>query len=151
MFVFCFFPLSCFWLFPTHTHTRPPPLSQINDRYAFPDELDLDAGDRRYLSKNADPAVRNLYRLHSVLVHSGGVHGGHYYAFIRPDGRTWLRFDDERVTVESAAAAVEEQYGGGGGGDGLGGPPRLAKFSNAYMLVYIRVSDWDQVKGGEWR
>jgi len=24
------------------------------------------------------------YVLFSVLVHSGGVHGGHYYAFIRP-------------------------------------------------------------------
>lgn len=22
--------------------------------------------------------------VYSVLVHSGGVHGGHYYAFIRP-------------------------------------------------------------------
>jgi hypothetical protein len=44
--------------------------------------------------------VRNLYRLHSVLVHSGGVHGGHYYAYIRPDGKKWLKFDDTSVTLE---------------------------------------------------
>lgn len=25
-----------------------------------------------------------MVRVCSVLVHSGGVHGGHYYAFIRP-------------------------------------------------------------------
>lgn len=25
-----------------------------------------------------------LFFYYSVLVHSGGVHGGHYYAFIRP-------------------------------------------------------------------
>jgi uncharacterized UBP type Zn finger protein len=37
----------------------------------------------------SDRSVRNLYKLHSVLVHSGGTHGGHYYAFIRPDGKTW--------------------------------------------------------------
>ena len=119
---------------------------KINDRYAFPVELDLDVGDGKYLSKNADRSVRNAYRLHSVLVHSGGVHGGHYYAFIRPDAATgWLRFDDERVTREPDAAAVDDQYGGAGG-LGAGGPPRLAKFSNAYMLVYVRVSDWDQVR-----
>ena len=37
-----------------------------------------------------------------VLVHSGGVHGGHYYAYIRPRlDSQWLKFDDERVTLES--------------------------------------------------
>lgn len=41
--------------------------------------------------------MRNQYRLHSVLVHSGGVHSGHYYAFIRPDGRQWLKFDDDKA------------------------------------------------------
>jgi hypothetical protein len=49
----------------------------------------------------ADRSVRNLYKLHSVLVHSGGVHGGHYYAYIRPDGKTWLKFDDTNVSIES--------------------------------------------------
>ena len=45
--------------------------------------LDLDASERRYMAPGSDSTVRNLYRLHSVLVHSGNVHGGHYYAFIR--------------------------------------------------------------------
>jgi hypothetical protein len=60
----------------------------------------------------ADRSVRNLYKLHSVLVHSGGVHGGHYYAYIRPDGRSWLKFDDTSVTMEDEHKALEEQYGG---------------------------------------
>ena len=77
----------------------PFALSQINDRYEFPDELDLDVEDGKWLSENADRSVRNLYKLHSVLVHSGGVHGGHYYAYIQPDGKRWLKFDDERVRV----------------------------------------------------
>ncbi len=46
-----------------------------------------------------------------MLVHSGGVHGGHYYAYIRPDGVQWLRFDDERVTKEENAKAMDEQFG----------------------------------------
>lgn len=46
-------------------------------------ELDLDRDNHKYLTPGADKSVRNLYHLHSVLVHSGGVHGGHYYAFIR--------------------------------------------------------------------
>jgi ubiquitin carboxyl-terminal hydrolase 7 len=57
---------------------------KINDRYEFPLQLDLDREDGKYLSPDADRSVRNHYTLHSVLVHSGGVHGGHYYAFIRP-------------------------------------------------------------------
>lgn len=118
---------------------------QINDRYEFPLQLDLDREDRKYLSPDSNRSVRNLYSLHrlfivvkhqcslygrliwqdltllhtcvdiclcmymhtliyicsccisyfvgcvlnqiifcSVLVHKGGEHGGHYYAFIRP-------------------------------------------------------------------
>lgn len=60
----------------------------------------------------ADRTVRNKYKLHSVLVHSGGVHGGHYYAYIRPDGKTWLKFDDTAVTIESEEKALNEQFGG---------------------------------------
>ena len=37
------------------------------------------------------------YKLHSVLVHSGGVHGGHYFSFTCVDGKQWLKFDDEKV------------------------------------------------------
>jgi ubiquitin carboxyl-terminal hydrolase 7 len=64
------------------------------------------------------------------------------------------------VTREEAKAAVDEQYGGdddapplGGGahgpfnqgGGGGGGGFKLSKMSNAYMLVYVRVSQWDNV------
>ena len=78
---------------------RMPLSLQINDKYEFPDELDLDLEEGKWLSENADRSVRNLYKLHSVLVHSGGVHGGHYYAYIQPDRKRWLKFDDERVRL----------------------------------------------------
>ncbi|CAD6256634.1 unnamed protein product [Miscanthus lutarioriparius] len=85
---------------------------KINDRYEFPLQLDLDRDGGKYLAPDADRSTRNLYTLHSVLVHSGGVHGGHYYAFIRPTlSEQWYKFDDERVTKEDAKKALEEQYG----------------------------------------
>ena len=57
----------------------------------------MDVEDGKYLSADADRSTRNKYKLHSVLVHSGGTHGGHYYAFSRPDGKQWLKFEDEHV------------------------------------------------------
>ncbi|KAL5221469.1 hypothetical protein ABZP36_026182 [Zizania latifolia] len=120
---------------------------KINDRYEFPLQLDLDKDNGKYLSPEADRTVRNFYTLHSVLVHSGGGHGGHYYAFIQPDlSDIWYKFDDERVTKEDMKQAVEEQYGGEEElphmNPGLNTTPlRFTKHSNAYMLVYIRESD----------
>ncbi|KAJ3669934.1 hypothetical protein LUZ60_010258 [Juncus effusus] len=124
---------------------------KINDRYEFPLQLDLDRDDGKYLSPDADRSVRNLYTLHSVLVHSGGVHGGHYYAFIRPTlTDQWFKFDDERVTKEDIKRALEEQYGGEEElpqtNPGLNTTPfKFTKYSNAYMLVYIRETDKDKI------
>uniref|UniRef100_A0A7N0UUN3 ubiquitinyl hydrolase 1 n=1 Tax=Kalanchoe fedtschenkoi TaxID=63787 RepID=A0A7N0UUN3_KALFE len=124
---------------------------KINDRYEFPLQLDLDRENRKYLSPDADRSVRNLYTLHSVLVHSGGVHGGHYYAYIRPSlSDQWFKFDDERVTKEDIKRALEEQYGGEEElpqtNPGFNSTPfKFTKYSNAYMLVYIRESDKEKV------
>ncbi|KAF5744940.1 hypothetical protein HS088_TW07G00521 [Tripterygium wilfordii] len=124
---------------------------KINDRYEFPLQLDLDREDGKYLSPDADRSVRNLYTLHGVLVHSGGVHGGHYYAFIRPTlSDQWYKFDDERVTKEDMKRALEEQYGGEEElpqtNPGFNNTPfKFTKYSNAYMLVYIRESDKDKI------
>jgi len=85
----------------------------------------------------------NVYRLHSVLVHSGGPNGGHYYAFIRPlTSEQWYKFDDERVTKVKEKEAVEGQFGGSEHQTHPGHTPqwKFPKISNAYMLVYVRES-----------
>lgn len=65
-------------------------LSQINDRYEFPIDMNLD----KYLTEDADRSIPNDYSLLSILVHSGDVHGGHYYAYIRPGlDDTWYSVD----------------------------------------------------------
>ncbi|XP_035822907.1 ubiquitin carboxyl-terminal hydrolase 13 isoform X2 [Zea mays] len=157
---------------------------KINDRYEFPLQLDLDRDGGKYIAPNADRSTRNLYTLHSVLVHSGGVHGGHYYAFIRPTlSEQWYKFDDERVTKEDAKKALEEQYGGDEEVSSIcfflfkdkfcevyliylspssmflfwikqlpqinpgfnNAPFKFTKYSNAYMLVYIRESAKEKI------
>ncbi|XP_061353681.1 ubiquitin C-terminal hydrolase 12-like isoform X4 [Gastrolobium bilobum] len=124
---------------------------KINDRYEFPMQLDLDRDNGKYLSPDADRSIRNLYTLHGVLVHSGGVHGGHYYAYIRPTlSNQWFKFDDERVTKEDIKRALEEQYGGEEElphtNPGFNNSPfKFTKYSNAYMLVYIRESDTEKI------
>uniref|UniRef100_A0A7N0VJD6 ubiquitinyl hydrolase 1 n=1 Tax=Kalanchoe fedtschenkoi TaxID=63787 RepID=A0A7N0VJD6_KALFE len=124
---------------------------KINDRYEFPLQLDLDRENGKYLSQDANKSVRNLYTLHSVLVHSGGIHGGHYYAYIRPTlSDQWYKFDDEKVTKEDPKRALEEQYGGEEElpqtNPGFNNAPfKFTKYSNAYMLVYIRESDKDKI------
>ncbi|KAL9318045.1 hypothetical protein ACSQ67_014562 [Phaseolus vulgaris] len=124
---------------------------KINDYYEFPLQLDLDRDNGKYLSPKANRNIRNLYTLHSVLVHSGGVHGGHYYAYIRPTlSNQWFKFDDERVTREDSKRAIEEQYGGEEElphtNPGFNNSPfKFTKYSNAYMLVYIRDSDKDKI------
>ncbi|KAF9601367.1 hypothetical protein IFM89_019099 [Coptis chinensis] len=123
---------------------------KINDGYEFPLELDLDRENGKYLSPDCDRRVRNFYTLHSVLVHNGGEHGGRYYAFIRPNlSHQWLKFDDELVTKEDMIRALEERYGGEEELPQTNGfnstPFKLTKYSNAYMLVYIRKSDIEKV------
>ena len=119
------------------------PWPQVNERFEFPTTLDMDREQRSYFTAAADPNVVNVYRLHSVLVHSGGPNGGHYYAFIRPlTSEQWYKFDDERVTKVKETEAVEGQFGGSEHQTHPGHTPqwKFPKISNAYMLVYVRES-----------
>ena len=40
-----------------------------------------------------------VYELYSIMIHSGGAFGGHYYAYIKSfeDGK-WYNFNDSSVT-----------------------------------------------------
>ncbi|GAA5865830.1 hypothetical protein JCM8547_005726 [Rhodosporidiobolus lusitaniae] len=123
---------------------------KINDRHEFPLEIDLEP----YLDPKADRSESHVYKLHGVLVHSGDVHGGHYFVLIKPspDGR-WLRFDDDRVVPVTDREVLEDNFGGEGPiapngypaqpphPQGAQKPPAkgtMKRFTNAYMLVYVR-------------
>ncbi|CAG8620867.1 1600_t:CDS:10 [Paraglomus brasilianum] len=120
---------------------------KINDRHEFPMEIDLE----EFLSPEADRSQPHKYLLHGVLVHSGDLHGGHYFALLKPekDGR-WLKFDDDRVTPVTEKEVLEDNYGGEH--SAISPPANIRptgkigkRFTNAYMLVYIRASAVDEI------
>ncbi|CAH6719278.1 ubiquitin carboxyl-terminal hydrolase 15 [[Candida] jaroonii] len=87
-------------------------LSKINDRYEFPDQIDLSP----YLDEDLSPEIRNEnwnYKLHGVLVHQGSISNGHYYTMIKPNAKDnqWYRFEDDRVWKVTPTEAFQANFG----------------------------------------
>lgn len=121
-------------------------MMKINDRYEFPETFDA----APYLSEDADKPESYVYQLHGVLVHSGDLNAGHYYAFIKPTADGWFyKYDDDRVTKATTREVLEENYGGeylqpnGERWTAKGKP--IMRHNSAYMLVYIRQTRVGQV------
>ncbi|RHY99206.1 hypothetical protein DYB35_010466, partial [Aphanomyces astaci] len=98
-----------------------------HDRFEFPKQLNLAA----YMDSTASPDSTQ-YHLHSILVHSGDVHGGHYYVYIRPHGQDpantlWFKYDDDLISAVDEGDVMESSFG-----SPLAG---VTSFSSAYMLV----------------
>jgi len=77
-----------------------------------------------------------VYELYSILIHSGGAYGGHYYAYIKSfeDGK-WYNFNDSSVSGLDQDEIAAKTFGGGG------------KSTNAYMLIYRQVeTDQEEYK-----
>ena len=120
---------------------------KVNDRFQFHEELDLN-DTICTISKDANPDEDNSYLLHSVLVHSGGTGGGHYYAFIAAgDGRSWYKFNDSHVYPSHATEVVEDNWGGAASKERFWLDFSHVQ-SNAYMLVYVKRHLWAQICGG---
>jgi ubiquitin carboxyl-terminal hydrolase 7 len=121
-------------------------MMKINDRYEFPEEFDA----MPYLDEQADKTESWEYELHGVLVHSGDLNAGHYYAFIKPnqDG-WWYRYDDDKVTRATKREVLEDNYGGEYRTPAhlVRSPkkPPVLRPNSAYMLVYIRKSRVENV------
>jgi ubiquitin carboxyl-terminal hydrolase 7 len=121
-------------------------MMKINDRYEFPETFD--AGP--YLTEKADRSEPWIYQLHGVLVHSGDLNAGHYYAFIKPNKDGWFyKYDDDKVTKATMREVLEDNYGGeylqpNGMPHRVKNKPVMRQ-NSAYMLVYIRQSRVDSV------
>ena len=121
-------------------------MMKINDRYEFPDTFDA----APYLAEEADKSESYVYQLHGVLVHSGDLNAGHYYAFIKPTKDGWFyKYDDDRVTKATMREVLEDNYGGEylqpNGERWTTKSKPLMRQNSAYMLVYIRQTRVDQV------
>lgn len=127
---------------------------KVNDRYEFPETWDASP----YLSETADRSEPYIYRLHGVLVHSGDMNAGHYYAFLKPTKDSpFFKFDDDRVTRATLKEAMDENFGGDYAPNGANGAMKMQnpftrqwstkRSMSAYMLVYIRETRIDQILG----
>lgn len=125
-------------------------MMKVNDRYAFPEVWDASP----YLDDTADKSEPYIYHLHGVLVHSGDLNAGHYYAFLKPEkGGDFYRFDDDRVTRATKREAIDDNFGGDystttgakGGHNPYTRQWSTKRSNNAYMLVYIRESRLDEI------
>ena len=129
-------------------------LVKIDDFYEFPDRIDL----KPYLDEDLPQDVKNQnwnYKLHGVLVHQGTISNGHYYAMIKPhaSGKTWLRFDDDRVWKVTQLQVFQENFGASDlSKEELSKLTRaeqqehlIKRVTSAYMLVYYRESELDQI------
>ncbi|SPN97218.1 probable ubiquitin-specific processing protease 21 [Cephalotrichum gorgonifer] len=122
-------------------------MMKVNTRYEFPETFDA----APFLTEDADMSEPWVYQLHGVLVHSGDLNAGHYYAFLKPEKDGWFyKYDDDRVTRATMREVLEENFGGEY-------PPSVTsrgqlqkrapimRQNSAYMLVYIRQSRVDRV------
>lgn len=121
---------------------------KINDRHEFPEIFDA----APFLNDDADMSEPWTYQLHGVLVHSGDLNAGHYYAFIKPEKDGWFyKYDDDKVTRATLREVMEENFGGeyrppsGFPRAPLQKKAPIMRQNSAYMLVYIRQSRVDKI------
>ena len=72
-----------------------------------------------------------VYELYSIMIHSGGAYGGHYYAYIKSfeDGK-WYIFNDSTVKEIISEEAISKTFGDGSGSS-----------ETAYLLMYRRIDN----------
>jgi ubiquitin carboxyl-terminal hydrolase 7 len=146
--------------------------SKIHDEFVFPTRLDLSEFVTSEAASDEGGDVAggaNTYILHSVLVHSGDVYGGHYYSHIRPmivntePGSGFWNGVAQKVKERANIAEYEGHMNTlSQGGDWvkfddedvIAGDRRHAVEGNygsrcdvhsAYMLVYIKESEAEDI------
>lgn len=73
---------------------------KLNDYFEFPLELDMTKYSEQHLSEEIEKVQEESYfkyELVGVLVHSGTAESGHYYSYIKSQGK-WHEFNDSLVT-----------------------------------------------------
>lgn len=95
-----------FWNFPkvliiTLKRFHGDGMRKIQSPVSFPlEDLDLS----KYISGYNPKSY--IYDLYAVCNHSGGVHGGHYTAFVKNANNGWVHFNDQMITPMDPGAIV---------------------------------------------
>ncbi|OAQ27058.1 hypothetical protein K457DRAFT_1805530 [Linnemannia elongata AG-77] len=126
---------------------------KINDRHEYPEKIDLAefVADGEQKEKLGEDGYK--YSIYGVLVHSGVMNRGHYFALLKPQAEgNWYRFNDDTVTQGTLADVLEDNYGSGDPEEDIEALPlperqakRQKRVTNAYMLIYIRDSAVEEI------
>lgn len=77
---------------------------KLNDKVSFPTKLDMTSF--LHLEEGSAKPLEHVYDLFSVMIHSGGAMGGHYFAYIKSfDTGKWMKFNDASGTRHFGCAA----------------------------------------------
>lgn len=118
-------------------------MEKLNEKFEFYDEIDMDP----YVLDEIKGD--NIYRLFSILVHTGTPAAGHYYSFISPKlDNNWFRFNDESVDKAIPSQVINANWGGEMkdlfiSDTGIITIGKNISETSAYMLVYIKLSEKD--------
>lgn len=124
--------------------------SKINDRFQFPERIDMTPFKVEYLSEPDAQVEPDVFELVGVLIHTGTAESGHYYSYtrVRPaaGALSWVEFNDVDVSSFNTSMIADQCFGGQSESfQGIGGV-QINKVWNAYMLFYQRVSKIEESK-----
>lgn len=119
--------------------------SKINDRFTFPDKIDMRPYKVEYLMDDTEETAEDIFELVGVLIHSGTAESGHYYSFIRErpssnENETWVEFNDDCVSPWDPSCMESSCFGGTDYRGPLEGNFSSDRSWSAYMLFYQRSS-----------
>ena len=122
--------------------------NKINDRFEFPEQIDMAPYHVEYLKDHNQPPSSDMFGLTGILVHSGTAESGHYYSYTRErpidcrQGPNWVEFNDSDVSRFNPKNIPDQCFGG----ESDTSPYSTACFPkawNAYMLFYQRITAMD--------
>ena len=112
---------------------------KVNDRFDFPEVIDMSAYKRTHLEAPEQPHDQDLFELVGVIVHQGSLNLGHYWSYVRfpslakPGAGDWYCLEDTKTNFQpNGFNVVEQQCFGGCYSNGNERP------DNAYVLFYQR-------------
>lgn len=113
--------------------------SKVNDRFEFPQTIDMSRWHRAHLDDPTISIDRDPFELVGVIVHQGSLQLGHYwsYTLLRntglPNSRTWVKLEDRIVSpCQGGIEEVQQECFGGLHNNGQ------ERADNAYVLFYQR-------------
>ena len=114
--------------------------SKVNDRFDFPQEIDMSPYKRSHLDDPEAPCEPDMYELVGVIVHQGSLDFGHYWSYVRVPGSlesnnaVWMCVEDSKSRrCADGIREVQEQCFGG-----LKWSNGNERADNAYVLFYQR-------------